>query len=121
MKTLGRVLWWGLRLLCYVTLLLFVVSIAILVVVTSMNLCETFNPAPLGCTSAGVLGAIRFAYSVILLGVFTGVPVLLALGGLVFLGFDVAALWRRCFLGRRSKPPPLPPPLPSSRDPSSRQ
>jgi len=82
-----------LRLACYLGLV-FVLS-GLLAGLAAQGHCPRFDSGAVRCDSASFQSLAEWAMSVILLSVFTGVPLLLALGGLVFALIDARRWWRR--------------------------
>lgn len=82
-----------LRLLCYLGLVFVLSGIAAWAAVQGH--CPRFDTGAIRCDSAQFQSLAEWAMSVILISVFTGVPLLLALGGLVFGVKDGMRWWRR--------------------------
>ena len=82
-----------LRVLCYLGLA-FVLS-GLLAWMAAQGHCPRFDTGAIRCDGAQFHALAEWAMSVILLSAFTGVPLLLALGGLVFALIDGRRWWRR--------------------------
>jgi len=82
-----------LRIACYAGLLLVIAGFAALYI--AMGDCPSLHTGAIDCNSewSRELGA--FAMGVMLVSFFTGVPLALALGGLIYIGIDLRAWWRR--------------------------
>ena len=83
---------WLLRLLCYGGLMVAVAGTVATII--AANQCARFDEGGVRCASAWVQSVGDFAMTFVLITAFTGIPLLLAFGGLVFLYRDVRA-WRR--------------------------
>jgi hypothetical protein len=90
---MGRVLFILFKAACYLTLVFVVAGVASLVVVTELGVCPRLNEGGISCISPGYEGLAKFGLTVVLGSVFTGLPALLALAGLVFLVRDLLR-WR---------------------------
>jgi len=95
MKNIQSGLLWLLRLACYGGLLFVVTGIASLVFVSTLGVCPELNEGNIRCDTQFYKEIADYAMVVLLLTVFTGIPGLLAIGGVVFAFFDVRALRRR--------------------------
>lgn len=82
-----------LRVLCYLGLV-FVLS-GVAAWAAAQGHCPRFDSGAVSCDSAEMQNLAEWAMSVILISVFTGVPLLLALGGLIFAMIDGLRWWRR--------------------------
>lgn len=82
-----------LRLLCYLGLV-FVLS-GIVAWAAVQGHCPRFDTGAISCDSAQMQSLAEWAMSVILISVFTGLPLLLALGGLIYATIDGLRWWRR--------------------------
>ena len=80
----GRGLFLILRIVCYLALVLVVSSVVALVAAMTFGGC-TQSGDWIACTSSVAQGAANAANITLLTSVFTGVPILLALGGIFFL------------------------------------
>ena len=89
-----KVLHWLLRLICYGALIVVLAGLASLVFVSKMNVCPTLDESQIACTTAFYESLASFGMSVVLISVFTGLPGLLAIAGLIMLGYDVGLLAR---------------------------
>ena len=86
----------ALRLVSYGGLAFLVSGFVLLVGLPLMGVCETAGPR-LGCTGAAFQSLADYAVTVMLVSAFTGLPVILALSGIVFLLIDTSSWWQ----GRR--------------------
>ena len=82
-----------LRIACYAGLLLVAAGFAALYV--AHGDCPRLDTGAVICNTAAAQDLGNFALSVMLISFFTGVPLVLALGGLIYLFVDLRALWRR--------------------------
>lgn len=82
-----------LRLACYAGLLLVAAGFAALYV--AQGDCPRLDTGAVICNSAWSQDLGNFALSVMLISFFTGVPLVLALGGLIYLIIDLRAWWKR--------------------------
>ena len=90
---IGKIFRMLLRLLCYAGLLLVATGFAALYV--AHGDCPRLDTGAVICNTAASQELGNFALSVMLISFFTGVPLVLALGGLIYLFVDLRALWRR--------------------------
>ena len=89
------VLHWLLRLICYGALVIVLAGLASLVFVTEMGVCPSLDESQIACSAPFYERIASFGMSVVLISVFTGLPGLLAIAGLVMLGYDVGNLLSR--------------------------
>lgn len=94
MNALKRIVGFLARLFGYASLATVLAAVAILVFIGQTNVCPTFNEGRVACASPFYQGLGEFAMGVMLIAVFTGLPILLALMGLVFAIIDFRR-WRR--------------------------
>jgi hypothetical protein len=92
---LTRVLRVAFRALCYLALAALVGAVAAMSYLTISGLCDTIHTGMVSCVSDGARAAANAAMSVMLIGAFTGVPVLLAFCGFILLVRDGWRLFRR--------------------------
>ena len=90
-----RILLIVLRVTCYAALAVVAAGIGTMIALSASGVCPVFNEGSISCNSEAATGLARFSMTVMLLTAFTGVPALLALGGLVFLVRDCARLFGR--------------------------
>jgi hypothetical protein len=83
-----------LKLLCYVALAVVLAGLVAAGIVAQTGGCPRFDEAGVQCISPFYEQLGSFAMAVLLVSVFTGVPVILAIVGLVFLLRDLLR-WRR--------------------------
>lgn len=81
------------RLLCYAGLLLVVAGFVALYI--AQGDCPRLDSGAVICNTAAAQELGNFALGVMLISFFTGVPLALALGGLIYLVIDLRALWKR--------------------------
>jgi len=86
----GAIIKW----ICIAALILVAAGIGSLVLVSLSGVCPVLNEGNISCTAPSYQALAEFGMAVLLLTVFTGLPALLAFGGLVFLVRDTMA-WRR--------------------------
>ena len=84
-----------LRLICYPALLFVGAGIGTLIVLSVSGLCPRLDTGGVTCTTEAAKTMANFGFSVVLLTVFTGIPGLLAIGGVIFAIKDVLRLVRR--------------------------
>lgn len=90
---ISRVVWRIVKFVCYVALAIVFAGVASLFVPSMLGLCSHASGGTLKCNDPMYHRIFEFGYTVVMLTVFTGIPGLLAMGGLVFLIRDV--FWRR--------------------------
>jgi hypothetical protein len=95
-RILSRIFFLLLRIVCYFSLALVVAGIASLALVSAQNACPRLDTGAIQCVAPGYKALAEFGMSVVLFTVFTGLPALLAMGGLAYLVRDT--LW---FIRRR--------------------
>lgn len=88
-STLGRVL----RIVCYIALTVVVLAVVILLALGLSDICPRIDTGAVECSSEFAKYAAQLAMAAVLLSIFTGLPGLLAIGGVYFLVRD--ALRRR--------------------------
>lgn len=81
-------LWGLLRILCYVSLAVVMFGILSLFVPVSMGACQT-SSGSIDCISPVYQKLNELGYGIVLATVFTGLPGLLAMGGIYFLVSDI--------------------------------
>lgn len=91
--TVGKVLWVILKVMCYGALAFVVVGFISLVAPSMLGLCDEPVGTTIKCSDPLYRSIFEFGFTVVMLTVFTGLPGLLALGGVGFLIRDV--FWRR--------------------------
>ncbi len=91
-RSLGRsILGWLLlpfRLIGYLALLVVVVGFTATFGLPALELCQSNGPG-IACESESLQPIADFGLSVVYLSVFTGIPLLIAFVGMIFLGLDV--------------------------------
>lgn len=85
---IGRILMWMLRIVLYGALLIAVCLLGLLLIIGLAGVCPRFDTGAISCVSTFWESMARLAMSYLLLAVFTGFPILLALGGLILLVVD---------------------------------
>lgn len=78
--------------ICYLALAIVLSGIAAILIVEGFSLCRALDDPARQCSSAFGSALVTWGTGVLMLTVFTGLPALLALLGIVFLVRD---LWRR--------------------------
>ena len=81
-----------LKIICYVALGALLAGFAVLGV---LDICPRLDEGGISCVSPAFEVVAGIAMAIVLLSVFMGLPSLLALGGLIFLAFDLLRRWRR--------------------------
>jgi hypothetical protein len=85
-----------LRLICYPALLIVLAGVVALIVVSMNGDCPNMSERAIRCANPRSQGLADFGMAVVLASAFTGIPLLGAMGGIVFLIRDIRRL-RRCF------------------------
>ena len=88
-KTELRVLTAILRVVCSVALAIMLFGVVVLFLPIAMEHCKSANGGIVKCTSPTCRWFFETDFTIVMRGVFTGLPTLLALGGLAFLVLDV--------------------------------
>ena len=91
--TVGQVIWMIIKVICYVALAVVLAGVISLFAPPMLELCSPLGGGTVKCTAPIYRSFYEFGFTVVMLTVFTGIPGLLALAGLVFLIRDV--FWRR--------------------------
>jgi hypothetical protein len=86
---MGQTLLRILKIICYVALG------ALLAVLGALDICPRLDEGGISCVSPAFEVIASIAMAIVLLSVFMGLPALLALGGLIFLAFDLLRRWRK--------------------------
>lgn len=79
-----------LRFLCYTALVIVLIGLLSLVLPFAFDLCSTQSGGIVNCTSELYRKFYEFGFTVVMMSIFTGVPGILAIGGVVFLFKDIA-------------------------------
>ena len=82
-----------LRLICYLTLAAVISSFAALVILTQTGACSSITTGGITCGTSLAKELAGLGLGIVLLTVFTGVPALFAMAGVIFLLYDIF-LWR---------------------------
>ena len=90
---MGRTLLRVLKIICYVALGALLAGYAVLAFLGVLEICPRLGG--ISCVSPVFEVIASIAMAVVLLSVFMGLPALLALGGLIFLAFDLLWRWRK--------------------------
>ena len=90
-QTLRRIL----KIICYVALGALLVGFAVLAFLGVLDICPRLDEGGISCVSPVFEVIASIAMAIVLLSVFMGLPALLALGGLIFLAFDLLRRWRK--------------------------
>ncbi len=94
MKDVGRVLFLLLRILCYAALLIVVVGFGSVILLSVTDACSRIDTGAIVCSSESYKQIGEFGMGVMLVTAFTGLPMLLALGGVFFLLRKIYLWWR---------------------------
>ena len=92
MSRAGAVLYLILRLICYCALAIVVAGFASFALLGALDVCPRLDTGSISCNTQFLEGLAEFSLAVMLVSVFTGLPLLLALAGLFFLA---RGLYRR--------------------------
>ena len=92
---MGRTLLQTLKIICYVALGALLAGFAVLAFLGALDICPRLDEGGISCVSPAFEVIASIAMAIVLLSVFMGLPGLLALGGLIFLAFDLLHLWRK--------------------------
>jgi hypothetical protein len=91
----GRTLLRKLKIICYVALGALLAGFAVLAFLGALDIYPRLDEGGISCVSPAFEVIASIAMAIVLLSVFMGLPALLALGGLIFLAFDLLHLWRK--------------------------
>ena len=83
------------RLICYLALVLVVSGVGSLILVSKLDVCPTLNESQIQCITPFYESLGNYGMGVTLITVFTGLPGILAIVGLIFLGYDLGDLLRK--------------------------
>lgn len=83
------------RIVCYGALAFALSGVVGMWLVNSFGGCESFNEAAIKCPASWSQGLAEWSLMVFILTIFTGVPLLLALGGVLFAIVDLVRWVRR--------------------------
>ena len=89
---MGRMLLRILKIICYVALGALLAGFAVLAVLGVLDVCPRLDEGAISCVSPVFEVIASIAMAIVLLSVFMGLP---AIGGLVFLAFDLLRRWRK--------------------------
>jgi hypothetical protein len=92
---MARVLLFILKLPCYLALLIVLAGIASLVLVSVLDVCPMLNEGGISCATPFFESIATFGMTIVVMTAFTLWPALLAMGGLVFLIWDLLHLRRK--------------------------
>jgi hypothetical protein len=92
---MGRTLLRILKVICYVALGALLAGFAALAVLGALDICPRLDEGGISCVSPAFEVIASIAMAIVLLSVFMGLPALLALGGFIFLVFDLLRRWRK--------------------------
>ena len=92
MRRLFKFVW---KLVCYIALIVVTAGVASLIVVSYLGDCPSLNESMVQCRSPFYESLGRFGMGVTLITVFTGLPGILAIIGLIHLGYDLGDLLRK--------------------------
>jgi hypothetical protein len=85
----------GFKIVCYLALACELAAFGSLTALHSLGVCPTINEGGIECTAPAYESIASFGVMVVLMTVFTGVPGLLAIAGIVFLILWLVRRWRR--------------------------
>lgn len=91
MSVLKRVFVRILRIVCYLALVIVLAGIVSLIWPFATDHCSNQSGATVSCTSTLYQTMYEFGFTVVMMAIFTGLPALLALGGVVFLVKDISS------------------------------
>lgn len=100
-----RIILFVIRLVSYAALAFVLSGIAAVTFISLTGVCPRFDEGGVQCSSGVYANIAGFGIFVLLISVFTLIPLALAIAGFLFLILDLVGLVRR----RRSSPPPIPP------------
>ena len=83
------------RVVCYAVLLFVIAGAVSLFAPFMLGLCRNASGGTVSCTDPVYRDMFEFGFGVILMSIFTGLPALLALAGLVFAIFDLTRFVRK--------------------------
>ena len=92
---MGQTLLRVLKIICYVALGALLAGFAVLAIFGVLDVCPRIDKGAISCVSPVFEVIASIAMAIVLLSVFMGLPALLALGGLIFLAFDLLRRWRK--------------------------
>ena len=78
-----------LRVVCYAALVTMLFGVVSLFLPFALEYCKNASGGIVKCTSPSYRWYFETGFTIVMMGVFTGLPALLAFGGLIFLFFDV--------------------------------
>ncbi len=93
-----------LRALCYLALAVMLFGVIALFAPSMLGVCQNAPGASVKCTDPAYRWFFETGFTIVMLGIFTGVPTLLALGGLVFSVVDLRNWSRRSTDGHPNTP-----------------
>src|SRR5258708_12827831 len=100
--------------ICSVDLGAPIAGLGVLAFLGVLDICPRLDEGGISCVSPVFEVIASIAMAIVLLSVFMGLPALLALGGLIFLAFDLLRRWRKGPLQVTMEIPPSPFPLPAA-------
>jgi hypothetical protein len=92
---MGQALLRILKIICYVALGALLAGFAVLAFIVVLDVCPRLDEGEISCVSPVFEVIASIGMAIVLLSVFTALPALLALGGLIFLAFDLLRRWRK--------------------------
>src|SRR5258707_1155078 len=92
---MGQTLLRILKIICYVALGALLAGFAVLAFLGVLDICPRLDEGGISCVSPVFEVIASIAMAIVLLSVFMGLPALFALGGLLFLAFDLLPRWRK--------------------------
>lgn len=83
------------RIICYAVLAVVIAGVISLFAPFMLGLCRNASGGTVSCTDPLYRDIFEFGFGTVLMTIFTGVPALLAVGGMIFAGLDLARYLRR--------------------------
>lgn len=83
------------RVVCYMVMIIVVAGIFSLFVPFMLGLCRNTPGGTVSCADPFYRQVFEFGFGVVLMSIFTGIPALLALAGVVFAALDLTQYFRR--------------------------
>lgn len=90
-----RIFWIIVRVLCYGALVIVAAGAAGLFAPFMLDWCQNQSGGTIKCTSPFYRQIYEFGFTVVMMSIFTGVPALLALGGIFFTLIDLFRIGRK--------------------------
>lgn len=84
-----------LRVICYLALVVMLLGAAGLFLPFMLDLCSNQSGGTVKCTEPLYRQAFEIGFTIVMMGVYTGAPLILALGGAIFGLFDISRYLRQ--------------------------